>query len=160
MQRYSWYMAGAIKSSCASWRTKNYWSPVRWELDEVSLKKPNKRFTVSHEYRIQRSLEYLQNVWRVKYLFNKNFNTEPKIYNEDQTPLHPNESSLQKTVFHRSQHFCERKLHALQRTCDSLYAGAFRGALSFAAWICFMFCPFVWMLHLFLFYLEHASASK
>ena len=59
MQRYSWYMAGAIKSSCATWRTKNYWSPVRWELDEVSLKKPNKRFAVSHEYRIQRSLEYL-----------------------------------------------------------------------------------------------------
>lgn len=138
MQRYSWYMAGAIKSSCVTWGTKNYWSLVRWELDEVSLKKPNKRFAVSHEDRIQRSLEYLQNVCRVKYFFNKNFNTEPKIYNEDQTPLHPNESSLQKTVFHRSQHFCERKLHAFQRTCDSVYAGAFRGALSFAAWICFI----------------------
>ena len=60
MQRYSWYMAGAIKSSCVTWGTKNYWSLVRWELDEVSLKKPNKRFAVSHEDRIQRSLEYFK----------------------------------------------------------------------------------------------------
>lgn len=99
MQRYSWYMAGAIKSSCVTWGTKNYWSLVRWELDEVSLKKPNKRFAVSHEDRIQRSLEYLQNVCRVKYFFNKNFNTEPKIYNEDQTPLHPNEPLCKRLSF-------------------------------------------------------------
>ena len=64
----------------------------------VSLRNPNKRFAVSREDRSERSLEYLQNVWRVRYFFNKNFNTEPKIYNGDQMPLHRNESSSQKTM--------------------------------------------------------------
>ena len=68
---------------------------------EVRLKKPNKKFDVSQEDRIERFLGYLQNFWRVKYFFfNKSFNTEPKIYNEDQMPLHQNESSSQKTVFY------------------------------------------------------------
>ena len=52
-------------------------------------------------------------------------------------PLHRNGSFLQKIVFHCSKHFYERKLHAFPRMCDGVYAGSFRGTLSFAAWIVF-----------------------
>ena len=81
----------------------------------VNLRKPNKRFTVSQEDRIERSLEYLQNVWRVRYFFNKNFNTEPEIYNGDQMPLHRNESSSQKTMSFTGQNTFVKENYMLSR---------------------------------------------
>ena len=72
----------------------NHW--IRdWMVEYgVSLKKPNKRFSISQEDRIKRILQYLKNVIRVRMYFLRKFNTEPIIINGDQMPLHRNEVRL------------------------------------------------------------------
>ena len=60
----------------------------------ASLKKSNKRFAIPQNDRKERILEYLKNIWRVQYFFQKNFNTKPTIY---KMPLHRNESASQIT---------------------------------------------------------------
>ena len=64
----------------------------------VSLKMPNKRFSITFEDRVQRIQEYLTNVLRVRIYFFKKFGVEIPIINGDQMPLHRNESSRQKTM--------------------------------------------------------------
>ena len=64
----------------------------------VSLKKPNKRFSIKQEDRITRLLEYLKNVMRVRYFFLEKYKVDPPIINGDQMPLHRNESCSLKTM--------------------------------------------------------------
>ena len=64
----------------------------------MSLKKPNKRFAIKQDERIQRLLEYLQNIWRIRKFFLDNYGVDPPIINGDQMPLHRNESSHLKTM--------------------------------------------------------------
>ena len=64
----------------------------------VSLLKPNKRFSLPQAERKVRILEFLKNVWRVRHYFQTKFGKEPIILNGDQMPLHRNESSGQKTM--------------------------------------------------------------
>ena len=64
----------------------------------VSLKKPNKRFSISKTDRKDRIIELLKNVWRVRYWFKSAFGKEITVINGDQMPLHRNENSSQKTL--------------------------------------------------------------
>ena len=63
----------------------------------VSLRKPNKRFAISRAERKIRIIEFLKNVWRVRYWFRSKFGREIPIINGDQMPLHRNESADQNT---------------------------------------------------------------
>ena len=55
----------------------------------VSLRKPNKRFAIKKEDRIERLLDYYKNLLIVrKYLVEKSGGVEPVIINGDQMPLH------------------------------------------------------------------------
>ena len=64
----------------------------------VSLRKPNKRFAIKNEDRIERLSEYIKNLLWVRKYFLDNFGYDPLIINGDQMPLHRNESSSQKTL--------------------------------------------------------------
>ena len=64
----------------------------------VSLRKPNKRFAIKQEDRIERILEYLKNIWRIRKFFLDNYGIDPPIINGDQMPLHRNEASSCKTM--------------------------------------------------------------
>ena len=65
---------------------------------EVSLLRPNKRFSIKQEDRVIRLLEYLKNIMRIRKFFLDNYKIDPPIINGDQMPLHRNESSSQKTL--------------------------------------------------------------
>ena len=64
----------------------------------VSLRKPNKRFAIKNEDRIERLSEHIKNLLWVRKYFLDNFGYDPLIINGDQMPLHRNESSSQKTL--------------------------------------------------------------
>ena len=81
----------------------------------MSLKKPNKRFAIPQNDRKERILEYLKNIWRVRYFFQKNFNTKPTIYNRDQMPLSKRISASKNFNFQKRGHLREGKLHAVKR---------------------------------------------
>ena len=70
-----------------------------WE-DEygVSLRKPNKRFSIKKEDLVTRIEDYLQNVWTVRNFFIKKYSIDPPVINGDQMPLHRNENASQKTL--------------------------------------------------------------
>ena len=54
----------------------------------VSLCKPNKRFAIKQEDRVERLLDYYKNMMRLRKYFLDNFGEEPEIYNGDQMPVH------------------------------------------------------------------------
>ena len=64
----------------------------------VSLKQPNKRFSIKQEDRKERILEYLKNILRIRYFFIHHYKVDPPIINGDQMPLHHNESCGLKTM--------------------------------------------------------------
>lgn len=71
----------------------------RWCNDfGVSLKHPNKRFSVSHDVRKRRIIQFLKNMWTVRYFWLQHYKREPNIVSADQMPIHRNESSAQKTL--------------------------------------------------------------
>ena len=53
----------------------------------VSLKKPNKRYSISYESRKERIEDYLKNVIRVRKFFIDKYNKDPPIINGDQVKL-------------------------------------------------------------------------
>ena len=65
---------------------------------KISLRHPNKRFSISQENRKRRIIQFLQNVWRTRHWFQVNHNIDPPILSADQMPLHRNESSNQKSL--------------------------------------------------------------
>ena len=69
----------------------NRWIKGWCEEYYVSLKSPNKRFSVSQEDRVERDLEHLKNILRFRVFFMKKFGVDPPIINGDQMPLHRNE---------------------------------------------------------------------
>ena len=69
----------------------NHWLSDWMKEYGVSLKKPNKRFSISQADRVERLQEYIKNMIRLRIFFKKNFGCEPPIINGDQMPLHRNE---------------------------------------------------------------------
>eukprot|EP00794_Sanderia_malayensis_P015578 gene15578-17152_t len=75
----------------------------RWLKDwckeyQISIKKPNKRFSISASARKKRIADFLKNIWTVRHTFTKLYGVDPEIVISDQMPLHRNESSNEKTL--------------------------------------------------------------
>ena len=91
----------------------------------VSLKKPNKRYAIKQEDRIERLLEYLKNVMRVRYFFLENYKVDPPLINGDQMPLHRNESSSLRTMNMKNQDVYVKENYMMSRervTCFTQFA--------------------------------------
>lgn len=87
-----------------------------WELEYgVSLRKPNKRYSISKEDCVTRVQDYLKNIWSVRYYFIKTFGVDPPIINGDQMPLHRNESSGQATLNFKNSDTFVKENHMLSR---------------------------------------------
>ena len=76
----------------------NTWIRGWMQEDNVSLRKPNKRFQIKHADQEERILEYFKNIWTVRKLIIDNFGVDPAIINGDQMPLHRNKSAFQRTL--------------------------------------------------------------
>ena len=87
----------------------------------VSLKKPNKRFSISKTDRKDRIIELLKNVWRVRHWFNSKFGKEITIINGDQMPLHRNESASQKTLSFTGETTYVKENYMLSRERVTVY---------------------------------------
>ena len=84
-----------------------------WEKEYgVSLRKPNKRYSISKDDCVIRVKDYLQNIWHIRNYFLTKFGTDPPIINGDQMPLHRNESSAQATLnFKNADTFVKENHH-------------------------------------------------
>ena len=61
----------------------------------ISLREPNKKYSIKKEDLVQRLQDYLKNVWRVRFFIEK-YGFDPPVINGDQMALHRNEGSQQK----------------------------------------------------------------
>lgn len=94
----------------------------RWLKDwcieyQISMKKPNKRFSISASARKKGITDFLKNIWTVRYTFSKLYGTDPEIVMSDQMSLHRNESSNEKTLNFKgaSQTTYVKENHSLSR---------------------------------------------
>ena len=83
----------------------NKWIKL-WENEYgVSLKRPNKRYSIKREDLLIRLCDYLQIIWTVRRLFIEKCEVDPPIINGDQMPFHRNETAQEKSMpFQRSRH--------------------------------------------------------
>ena len=91
----------------------------------VSLRKPNKRYAIKQEERIERITEYLMNIWRIRKFFFEKYKKEIPIINGDQMPLHRNESSGQRSLNLKNMDCFVKENYALSReriTCYTQFA--------------------------------------
>ena len=96
-------------------RFSNQWIKG-WEHEYgISLRKPNKRYSISKENCIVRVQDYLKNIWSLRYYFIKTFGVDPPIINGDQMPLHQNESSEQATLSFKNKEVFVKENHHLAR---------------------------------------------
>ena len=87
-----------------------------WEQEYgVSLRKPNKKYSVKKEDLVERAQDYLKNFWRVRRFFIEKYGVDPPVINGDQMPLHRNESSQQKTMTFKKENAFVKENHSLSR---------------------------------------------
>lgn len=87
-----------------------------WENEYgVSLRKPNKRYSIKREDLLIRLRDYLQNVWAVRRFFIEKYGVDPPIINGDQMPLHRNESTQEKTMTFKGEDTFVKENHNLSR---------------------------------------------
>ena len=92
-----------------------------WEQEYgISLRKPNKKYSIKNEDPVERLQDYLKNVWRVRF-FIKEYCVEPPVINGDQMPLHRNESSQQKTMNFKNEDAFVKENHSLSRERVTLF---------------------------------------
>ena len=84
-----------------------------WKLEHgVSLRHPNKRYSISKENSSIRVQDYLKNIWNVRHYFITKFGMDPPIINVDQMLLLRNESSRQATLsFKNCETFVKENRH-------------------------------------------------
>ena len=87
----------------------------------VSLRKSNKRFSISQEDRRTRIIDHLKNVWTLRKYFLDMYGVEPVIINGDQMPLHRNESHSQKTLTFKGQDTFVKENYMLSRERASVF---------------------------------------
>ena len=93
----------------------NKWSKS-WEKEYgLSLRKPNKRYSIKKEDLLIRLLDYLQNIWAVRRYFNEKYGFDPPIINGDEMRLHRNESLLEKTMTFKGEDTFIKENHKLSR---------------------------------------------
>ena len=83
----------------------------------ISIRKPNKKYTISKETMKRRVVQFLKDVWTVRHFFNVKYNKEPVIFGADQMPLHRNELGQVKTMAFKgsSQPVFVKENHSLSR---------------------------------------------
>ena len=87
-----------------------------WEEEYgVSLRKPNKRYSIKKVGLVERLSDYPKNVWQIRSFFIEKYNVDPPTINGDQMPLHRNESSQQKTLTFKGQDTFVKENHMLSR---------------------------------------------
>ena len=99
----------------------NPWIFTWMRHHHVSLKLPNKRYSISSEDRKERMTEYIKNIWLVRKYFRDTFNVDIPIINGDQIPLHRNESSNQKTLTIKGADTFVKENHVLSRERITVY---------------------------------------
>ena len=57
----------------------NQWLKDWFREHQTSMKKPNKRFSITAEHRKKRILDFLINMWTARYTFMKIYGVDPKI---------------------------------------------------------------------------------
>ena len=87
----------------------------------VSLKLPNKRYSISSEDRKERMTEHIKNIWLVRKYFHNTFNVDIPIINGDQVPFHRNESSNQKRLTIKGADTFVKENHMLSRERITVY---------------------------------------
>ena len=70
----------------------------------ISMRKPNKRYTISKETLKRRVIQFLKQVWTVRHYFNTKHGIEPVILGAEQMPLHRNEVGQLKTMAFAGSH--------------------------------------------------------
>ena len=94
----------------------------QWETEYgVSLRKPNKHYTLSKDDLCVRIKDYLKNVWTVRNFFLKKFGVDPPVINGDQMPLHRDESGSQKTMSFKNLDAYVKENYSLTRERATVY---------------------------------------
>ena len=91
----------------------NQWIKIRQKEYGVSLRKPNKRYSIKKEDLVERLQDYLKNVWSIRCYFIEKYGVDPPIINGDQMPLHRNKSSLTfkgEETFVKENHMLSREI--------------------------------------------------
>ena len=71
----------------------------KWCKDyRISLKYPNKQFSITQEVRKRRIIQFFKKVWTARYWWKAKYKVDPPILLADQMPLHRNESGRQKSL--------------------------------------------------------------
>ena len=98
-----------------------------WKLEYgVSLRHPNKRYSISKEGCSIRVQDYLKNIWNVRHNLITKFGINPTIINGDQMPLHRNKSrgeatlSMKMKISSLFQNFCLKALANVHRNSRHL----------------------------------------
>ena len=87
-----------------------------WENEYgISLRKPNKRFSIKKSDLIERLQDYLRNIWTLRRFFIEKYDVHPLIINGDQMPLYRNESSQQKTLTFKGEDTFVKENYMLSR---------------------------------------------
>ena len=96
----------------------------------VSLRKPNKRYALSKEVRRRRILQFLKNIYRVRWFFNQKYGVDPPIISGDQMPLHRLESSISKTLSFTGSdcNVKEQYMHSRERVTAMTFMASSRDA--------------------------------
>ena len=93
----------------------NKWIKL-WENEYgVSLKRPNKRYSIKREDLLIRLRDYLQNVWTVGRFFIERYVVDLPIINGDQMPLHKNETAQEKSMACKGEDTFVKENHKLSR---------------------------------------------
>ena len=94
----------------------------QWEAEYgISLRKPNKRYSVKKGDLVIRLQDYLKNVWRIRRYFIEKYGVDPPTINGDQMPLHRNECSQQKTLNFKGEETFVKENHILSRERVTFY---------------------------------------
>ena len=83
--------------------------------NNVSLRKPNKKYAIQKEDPIIRIKDYLKNIWTVRKYFIDKYGVDPPFINGDQMSLHRKESASQKTHPLKSEEVFVKENHMLSR---------------------------------------------
>ena len=80
----------------------------KWCKDcRISLKYPNKQFSITQEVPKRKRIQVLKNVWTARYWWKTKYKVDPPILSADQMPLQRNESGNQKSLnFSGSKQSC------------------------------------------------------
>ena len=92
----------------------NQWIQEWQQEYGISLRKPNKKYSIKKEDLVERLQDYLRNDSRVRFFIEK-YGIDPPVINGDQMPIHRNKSSQQKTMAFKNEDAFVKENHSLSR---------------------------------------------